>query len=177
VPADRQESIDVTALSATVAPAFIEGGASFGIFLAVTIGLLILIAFLVTRDGSAGSVYDRIGGSGLSRDSDHDPPAAPDSPAAQAEREDEIRQMLAARSERLVRHGQEPLDIGAELERLLTQPSDDDERESLRRAHDPELLEEVRQLVTARNERLVRQGGQPLDVDAEVARTLNELDP
>jgi len=35
----------------------------------------------------------------------------------------------------------------------------------------------VRQLVVARNERRMRQGLEPLDVNAEVTRTLQELDP
>ena len=43
--------------------------------------------------------------------------------------------------------------------------------------HDPGLVEEVRQLVVARNERRARQGLEPLDVEAEIARTLEELDP
>jgi hypothetical protein len=34
----------------------------------------------------------------------------------------------------------------------------------------------VRTLVVARNERRAREGMEPLDVDAEVARTLEELD-
>ena len=38
-------------------------------------------------------------------------------------------------------------------------------------------MEEVRQLVIARNERRQRQGLQELDVESEVARTLQELDP
>ena len=37
------------------------------------------------------------------------------------------------------------------------------------------LEEEVRQLVVARNERRERQGLEPLDIDAEIARTLAEL--
>jgi hypothetical protein len=37
-------------------------------------------------------------------------------------------------------------------------------------------VEEVRQLVVARNERRRRQGEEPLDVEAEVARTLREFD-
>ena len=44
-------------------------------------------------------------------------------------------------------------------------------------AHAAGLTEEVRQLVVARNERRVRQGLEPLDVNAEVTRTLQELDP
>ena len=43
--------------------------------------------------------------------------------------------------------------------------------------HDATLVEEVRQLVIARNERRLRQGLEELDVDSEVARTLQELDP
>jgi hypothetical protein len=35
----------------------------------------------------------------------------------------------------------------------------------------------VRQLVTARNERRARKGMQELDVDQEIQRTLQELDP
>ncbi|HEV3045759.1 MAG TPA: hypothetical protein VGY13_00220 [Solirubrobacteraceae bacterium] len=162
---------------ATAVLAFIEGGVSFAIFLAATIGLLVVIAFLVTRDGSAASVYDRIGAGGLSRDSDYAPPAQAESPAAQAERESEIRQLLVARSERLVRQGREPLDVDAELARLLAaEPAEAGQRPA-RHAADPGLREEVRQLVVARNERLIRQGQEPLDVDAEVARTLEQLGP
>ena len=42
-------------------------------------------------------------------------------------------------------------------------------------AADPELVAEVRDLVIARNERRVRMGKEPLDVEAEVARQLREL--
>ena len=45
----------------------------------------------------------------------------------------------------------------------------------LRPAADPALEAEVRQLVIARNERRVRRGEPPLDVDEEVARQLAEL--
>jgi hypothetical protein len=90
------------------------------------------------------------------------------------ERDQEIRQMLQARSDRLVRQGHAPLDIDAELARL--QPP-----EYLRAdgagSHDAALAEEVRQLVVARNERRGRQGLEPVDVEAEVQRTLAELDP
>ena len=40
---------------------------------------------------------------------------------------------------------------------------------------DPALLAEVRQLVVARNARRARQGKEPLDVEAEVARQLEDL--
>jgi hypothetical protein len=151
----------------------IENGLSLVVFGVIAFSILISLAFLLTR-GSGESAYDRIGAGGIAREGDYQDAAldaaAPESPAAQAEREREIRQMLGARSERLVRSGQPPLDVEAELARLLTaQPASG--------ARDPELLAEVRQLVSARNERRLRQGMDPLDVDAEVARTLDELEP
>ena len=76
--------------------------------------------------------------------------------------------MLNARNERRVRNGQEPIDVEAEVARLLAPAGGEG-------GSDPGLVEEVRQMVLARNERRVRQGEQPLDVEAEIARTLQEL--
>lgn len=90
--------------------------------------------------------------------------------------------MLQARSDRLVRGGGQPLDIDAELARL-SEPGQDATHAAAAGGpaapgkHDAGLAEEVRQLVVARNERRTRRGEQPLDVEAEVERTLNELDP
>ena len=153
------------------AVALIENGLAFVVFGAVAFSLIMSFLFFATRGSE--SAYDRIGAGGISREGDNAcaaPAPAPDSPAAQAEREREIRQMLSARSERLVRSGQAPLDIDAELTRLLAAAGPP-------RAHDPELLAEVRQLVLARNERRARQGLEALDVDAEIRRTLKELEP
>jgi hypothetical protein len=130
--------------------------------------LAMLVVLLVNDGGAAGrSAYDQIGQGGMSRDSDASERAL-GSPSERAEQEREIRQMLSARSERLVRSGKPALDIDAELARLL-QPQ--------QRSHDAGLIEEVRQLVTARNERRTRKGMQELDVDHEIQRTLQELDP
>jgi hypothetical protein len=79
--------------------------------------------------------------------------------------QEEIRQMLEAKSARREARGEAPLDVEAEL-RSLSSPS---------AQADPGLREEVRQLVEARNERRLRQGKEPLDVDAEVERQLREL--
>jgi hypothetical protein len=139
----------------------------FVVFGAVAFSVVMCVGFLLSR----GSAYDEIGRDGLSRDGElpNAPPgAALDTTAGRAERELEIRQMLGARSERLVRRGQPPLDIEAEMARLL-EPSQPAE-------HDAALTGEVRQLVVARNERRIRQGLQPLEVEAEVLRTLQELD-
>jgi hypothetical protein len=86
-------------------------------------------------------------------------------------REAEIRQMVEAKSYRRQARGGEPLDIDAEVERLLS------ETEAQPGAGiDRELREEVRQLVLARNERRMRRGEQPLDVQAEIERQLRSLE-
>jgi hypothetical protein len=146
-------------------------GLSFVVFGTVAFSLVISVLFLVTR--GKDSMYDQIGQGGISKESDYAGTGggAPAEPAAQlAEQEREIRQMLHARSERRVSRGEQPLDVDAEVARLLA-----DARGA--RDHDPALVAEVRQLVQARNERRARQGLDPLDVDAEVERTLTELDP
>ena len=85
-------------------------------------------------------------------------------------REDEIRQMLEAKAYRQRTRGETPLDVEAELAKLLAdQPPGTP-------GADPGLAEEVRQLVVARNERRIRQGQEPLDVDEEVERQLRELE-
>jgi hypothetical protein len=144
-------------------------GNVFGFLVFATITLAIVLAFVFLSSHSEGSVYDQIGGGGISRDSENPSASAPDPRAASAEQETEVRQMLAARSERLVRRGQPALDIDAELTRLLA--------DHTTAPHDASVVAEVRQLVMARNERRVRQGLEPLDVDTEVARTLTELEP
>jgi len=122
------------------------------VFGAVALSIVMSLVFLFTR----GSLYDHIGEGGLVPDREPGGGLAgpePDSPAGRAEREREIRQMLSARSQRLV---DAPSSAGQE---------------------EAALSDEVRQLVIARNERRVRQGLEPVDVDAEVKRTLAELGP
>jgi hypothetical protein len=152
---------------AIVAVDFGGNGLSIAVFLAILFAIVVGLALLGSR--TSGSLYDRIGEGGLTPESDYRAPA-PAAPESSEVREEEIRQMLQARSERLVRAGEPPLDIDAELARLLDPAPG-------RREHDHGLLEEVRQLVVARNDRRLRQGLEPLDVEAEVTRTLAELEP
>jgi hypothetical protein len=146
-------------------------------FTVVVVGAVVL--FVLVGVGSflaGGSLYDKIGEGGLSMgDGGSGKPSEPaaGSPLARAEREQEIRQMLQARSDRQVRRGGEALDIDAEMA-LLDQPEG---AATGIGKHDVGLTEEVRQLVMARNERRVRGGEGPLDVESEVERTLAELDP
>ena len=86
-------------------------------------------------------------------------------PAMQAA---EARQMLEARSYRRQRAGGEPLDVEAELARVL-------ETAATPAPADAALREEVRGLVIAGNERRMRRGEDPLDVEAETQRQLDEI--
>jgi hypothetical protein len=118
------------------------------------------VVALITLAGTARSYRD-IGGGGLTHDSDATSGAA--AGGADAERDEEIRQMLDARNARRERRGEPPVDVDAELAALA------------RPAVDEGLREEVRQLVVARNHRRVRAGKSPLDVEAEVERRIRDL--
>src|SRR3954452_15265895 len=125
----------------------------------------IVVAVIVAI--SSGGLYDRIGRGGtFGLDSDRPISGpAPGSAAARAEADEEIRQLMEAKSARRVARGEAPLDVDAEIA-ALTQPAV---------PADAELREEVRQLVVARNERRMARGQEPLDVDAEVDRQLRDL--
>jgi hypothetical protein len=131
---------------------------AFGTIL-IVVSLLAVVVAAVSYWGS-GRIYTGLGRGDLELERDR-PVAA----ASAAEAQEEIRQMLQAKSARRVARGEAPIDVDAELASLTSAPS----------THDPALREEVRQLVIARNERRLRQGKEPLDVDAEVERQLRDL--
>ncbi len=134
---------------------------------AIPIGLT---AFVV----GARKAYDEIGKGAFGLDREAPPSgltgggSAPVSGEAQ---EAEVRQLLEAKAYRQRARGEAPLDVDAELHRLLNEP-----QQTVRLAHDRQLVEEVRQLVEARNARRMRQGKEPLEVDAEVERQLRDLE-
>jgi hypothetical protein len=120
----------------------------------------------------AGNALQKIGKGDFALEQDFPQDSAGPVHAVSAEvREEEIRQMVQARSDRGVAKGREALDVDAEVEKLLATdaggPSLGDDRA---------LREEVRQLVVARNERRQRQGKDPLDVEREIDRQLRELE-
>jgi hypothetical protein len=101
----------------------------------------------------------------------------PGGPLARAEREAEIRQLVQARHDRQAGRGEQPVDVEAEVGRLMSlDPEDDPHRGPGERARqDAALRLEVRQLVIGRNERRAARGEPPLDVEAEVERQLADL--
>ena len=92
-------------------------------------------------------------------------------PVSAEVREAEVRQMVQAKAYRQEARGETPLDVEAEVQRLL-----DDRPATSSLGQDAELRDEVRQLVVARNERRMRKGQEPLDVESEVERQLHELE-
>ena len=131
----------------------------------IVIAILGAIAAVASYVGS-GDVYRAIGKGQFALDRDEQRPGPkPGSPAAAAEQEEEVRQLVQAKSDRREARGESPLDVDAEVAALL--------RPAV--GNDPELREEVRQLVIARNERRARRGEGPLDVEAEVDRQLRDL--
>jgi hypothetical protein len=138
-------------------------------FPVVIIGIsLVAIVIAVVASLASGGLYERIGRGSLSMDGHEQQRRGPKpgSPAAQAEADEEIRQLVVAKSDRRVARGQAPLDVDAEIAKL-TQPAPAPADEGLR--------DEVRQLVIAKNARRQRQGKEPLDVEAEVERQLRDL--
>ena len=140
--------------------------------------ILILVVLIALPIGAlvfamgAGGALRQIGKGDFAMEQDFPQSSSGPATAVSAEiREEEIRQMIQARSDRGVAKGRKPLDVDAEVEKLLASESGGPGL-----GRDRELSEEVRQLVVARNERRQRQGKKPLDVEKEVERQLHELE-
>jgi len=130
----------------------------FGTVLIVVAIVAVVVAVLSYR--GSGRIY-----AGLGREGGLDMTREPAAPTSGPEVQEEIRQMLEAKSQRRQARGEPGLDVDAELAALTRSSTHTD----------PGLREEVRQLVIARNERRLRQGKQPLDVEAEIERQLQSL--
>ena len=147
--------------------------------LALSNGEVILLIVLVAIPIGAfsfigsGEAFRQIGKGPLSIEQDFPQghTGGPSAPVSAEVREAEIRQFLEAKSYRLASRGERPLDVDAELERILA-----DERSADSLTQDAQLVSEVRELVEASNARRIRMGREPLDVEAEVKRQLTELE-
>ncbi len=100
---------------------------------------------------------------------------------------EEVRQLVEAKAYRQRQRGEQPVDVATEVERLLDGhlPGEDEdpaaptiERPAENAHPDPEqaaIRAEIRQVVVAGNERRTRRGEEPLDVEAEIDRMLEEF--
>jgi hypothetical protein len=151
-----------------VAGDLIDIQAGFVLTLITLVALPIaLIAFART-----GPLWQSIGKGRFAIEQELPPPSRlrqPEAPVDRALQEAEARQMLEAKSYRRRQRGEDPIDVEAEVTRLLDSPA------ALRPAIDERLRDEVRQLVVARNERRMRRGEEPLEVEAETERQLRDL--
>jgi hypothetical protein len=125
----------------------------------IVIAIVAVVVAVISYWGT-GRIY-----SGLGREGGLDMTREPAVPSTGPEVQEEIRQMLKAKSDRRVARGEPELDVDAELAALTRSAPE----------ADAGLREEIRQLVVARNERRMRQGKEPLDVNSEVERQLREL--
>jgi hypothetical protein len=142
-----------------------------GIVLIVVVLVALPVGAIVFARGAGGALRE-IGKGPLAMEQDFPQSSGISVHAVSAEvREEEIRQMVQARSDRGVAKGRKALDVDAEVKKLLGSESGGS---ALR--GDAALREEVRQLVVARNERRERQGKKPLDVEKEIDRQLSELE-
>jgi hypothetical protein len=140
------------------------------VLIAVVVVALPLGAIVFAR--GAGGALREIGKGPLALEQDFPQSSGTPVHAVSAEvREEEVRQMIQARSDRGVAKGRKALDVDAEVEKLIAS-----EPGGSGLAGDKALREEVRQLVVARNERRKRQGKKPLDVEKEIDRQLSELE-
>lgn len=138
----------------------------------LTLIALIALPIALVAFARSGPLWQSIGKGPFAIEQEMPPPSRisqPDPPVDRRLQETEARQMLEAKSYRRRQRGEAPLDVEAEVRRLLDAPG------AAGPAIDEKLREEVRQLVVARNERRMRRGEQPLDVEAEVQRQLADL--
>jgi hypothetical protein len=138
----------------------------------LTLITLIALPVALIAFARSGPLWQSVGKGPFAIEQELPRPSAlsrPDPPVDRRLQETEARQMLEAKSYRRRRRGEAPLDVEAEVARLLESPG------AAGPAIDEKLRAEVRQLVVARNERRMRRGGEPLEVEAEVERQLADL--
>lgn len=142
------------------------GATEFSVVLLLV--LIVVVPIATIAFARSGRGYDEIGKGRFAVDFDENTEPSP---------QEEVRQLVEAKAYRQAQRGETPVDVEAEIERLLTgEPSAD--QSPAPKSMDPETLAiraEIRQVVIAGNERRERRGEEPLDVEAEVDRMLEEF--
>jgi hypothetical protein len=138
----------------------------------LTLITLIALPIAAIAFARSGPLWQGVGKGPFAIEQEIPPPSSisqPDPPVDRKLQEAEARQMLEAKSYRRQQRGESPLDVEAEVARLLESPG------ASQPPIDEKLRSEVRQLVIARNERRMRRGEEPLDVETEIERQLADL--
>jgi hypothetical protein len=139
---------------------------------AITLFVLPIAAFTFARSGGA---WQEIGKGRFGVMHSMPPPrmAQPSPEIDLAIQAAEARQMLEAKSYRRTQRGEAPIDVEAEVAALLDPELGGGK--ARKRGLDEKLRAEVRALVIARNERRMRRGEEPLDVEAETERQVADF--
>lgn len=159
------------------------GASEFSLVLLLTI--LIVVPIAAVAFARSGKALEELGKGRFSIDRDDDLGSgmtAADAPAvAERERAEEVRQMIEAADFRSQARGEGRIDVEQEIERLMADEGLPEPPQPARpdggagdEVPEPGLRAEVRQLVVANNERRARRGEEPLDVESEVERRLEE---
>jgi hypothetical protein len=138
----------------------------------LTLITLITLPIALGAFANAGPLWQNLGKGPFAIEQEIPPPSSlsrADPPVDRKLQEAEARQMLEAKSYRRQQRGEAPLDVEAEVIRLLESPGAGGP------AIDEKLRDEIRQLVVARNERRMRRGEEPLDIEIEMERQLADL--
>ena len=158
------------------------------VLLALCVVIIPVAAIAFSRSGRA---FEQLGKGTFAIDKEEPGGEAPSDPElVRAEQEAEVRQMVEATAYRQELRGEAVLDVELEIERVLgigPWAKVDGSEVGSEDGGDPEdgpgagleggsagIRAEIRQLVIANNERRVRRGEEPLDVDIEVERRFRE---
>ncbi len=150
----------------------------------IWIVMLVIAPVAAVLFAGAFGMLDQLGRGGLAIEESPPPTRrGPNGPRpggalARAEREAEIRQLVQARHDRQAERGEQPVDVEAEVARLVALDPESDPAADPGEKHrqDAALRVEIRQLVIARNERRAARGQPPLDVEAEIERQMELLE-
>ena len=160
------------------------------VLLVLCVVVVPIAAFAFSRSGRA---LEQLGKGTFAIDKEEPGKAKPSDPSLdRAGHEAEVRQMVEASAYRRRARGEPDIDVQSEIDRVLgvgpwagvdasevAGEDGKDETEGEEGAAGLEggvsgIREEIRQLVMANNERRVRRGEDPLDVDAEVERRFRQ---
>lgn len=145
---------------------------TFGLVLLLTIVVVAPIAAIMFARSGHGLRQLGKGPWAIERDSDASRSGSGDSASSRRETEEEVRQMVIAADYRRRSRGEDGLRVEEEVTRLLA--STDVVSEPGAESEHAEIRVEIRQVVVANNERRVRRGEEPLDVEAEVEKRIRE---
>ncbi len=135
--------------------------------------LVVVVPIAAVAFARSGKAYSEIGKGRFAVDFDE---------GRETVHQEEVRQLVEAKAYRQAQRGEKPVDVDAEVERLLNPEDTGDGTGDTRLPPDhvedaetAQIRAEIREVVLAKNESRERRGEPPLDVETEVDRMLAEF--